>query len=85
MKKAGYIAILLFSISFQLSFELQSYQFCLLSNYHKSVILSKSNAEINKTAPFIGTAVQITCAGGRIKWLKMFSLSSMDNDFYVYT
>lgn len=33
MKKAGYIAILLFSISFQLSFKSQSYQFRLLSNY----------------------------------------------------
>lgn len=53
--------------------------------YNKSVILSKSNAEINKTAPFIGTAVQITCAGGRIKWHKMFSLNSIDKDFYDYT
>jgi len=37
------------------------------------------------TDPFMGAAVQISCAGGRSKWHKMFSLKSMDKKFYDYT
>ncbi|KAA6468905.1 hypothetical protein DX931_14185 [Bacillus cereus] len=38
---------------------------------------------MNKAAPFIGTALQVTCAGGLIKWLKMFSLKVWTRSFTI--
>lgn len=37
------------------------------------------------TAPLTRTAIQISCAGGHHKWLKITSLVIMDKNFYDYT